>query len=201
MNIDNLVDTYIARLGLKRLKGSDVSPLLPFFILDLMYQVLTKEVVPVKVSQETKRALNGWVHSYNLLNRDFFSSFNDDQRDDVIDLMDRFSDRIANDVVITEVSIMKQLSKYGVGFEDQKALAAGMLCNIMAKQASIVWEEVFHLLPMNRYIAAIERYSKLWFQSYFLKRFSVHINPNEDKTICLAVDILCKKVTRFLKEV
>ena len=32
MDIDNLVDTYIATLGLKRLKGSSASPILPFFI-------------------------------------------------------------------------------------------------------------------------------------------------------------------------
>ncbi len=199
--IDNLVDTYISRFGLKRLKGSSASPLLPFFILDVMYQILSKDIVPIEVSHETKRALTGWVKNYNLLNRDFFSSFDENQIDEVIDLMDHFSERIGNDIVIAEVSIMKQLALYGVSFEDQKALAAGMLCNILAKQAAIVWEETFKVLPPNRYIEALDRFSGMWFQSYFLKRYSSHINPNEDPTICLSVDILCKKVVRFLDEV
>lgn len=201
MSIDNLVDTYIARLGLKRLKGSSASPLLPFFILDVMYQILSKEIVAIKVSHETKRALNGWVKNYNLLNRDFFSSFDGDQLDAIIDLMDRFTERISNDIVIAEVSIMKQLARYGVSFEDQKALAAGMMCSVLIKQASVVWEETFKILPPNRYIEALDRFSGIWFQSYFLKRYSSHINPNEDETICLSVDILCKKVVRFLDEV
>ena len=201
MSIDNLVDTYISRLGLKRLKGSSASPLLPFFILDVMYQILSKEIVAIKVSHETKRALNGWVKNYNLLNRDFFSSFDGDQLDAIIDLMDLFTERISNDIVIAEVSIMKQLARYGVSFEDQKALAAGMMCSVLIKQASVVWEETFKILPPNRYIEALDRFSGIWFQSYFLKRYSSHINPNEDETICLSVDILCKKVVRFLDEV
>lgn len=201
MCIDNLVDTYIRRLGLKRMKGSCASPLLPFFVLDVMYQILRREIVPLKVSHEAKLALSGWVRSYNLLNRDFFSSFDDDQRDEVIDLMDRFTERIGNDVMVAKVSIMKQLTQYGVCSEDRKALASGMLSNVLAQQASAIWEETFKLLPMNRYIAAIERYSKMWFQSYYKQRFSSHINPNDDATICLSVDILCKKVVKFLDEV
>ena len=40
----DIVDIYIATLGLKRLKGERASPILPFFILDAMYDILTKDL-------------------------------------------------------------------------------------------------------------------------------------------------------------
>ena len=199
MDIDNLVDTYIATLGLKRLKGSSASPILPFFILDAMYSILAKDIVPVPVKGPTKKALTDWTHNYNLFNRSFFRAFNQDQQDEVIDIMDNFTAHIGNDITVTQVSVMNQLCKHGIAFEGQKILASAMLCNILAQQADVIWEEVYK--RHNRYIVAIERNSKIWMQSYFLQHYPGRVNPNDDKTICLAVAILCKKIVHFLDKI
>lgn len=199
MDIDNLVDTYLATIGLKRLKGSSASPLLPFFILDAMYSILTKDIASVPVKNTTKKALTEWIHAYNLLNRSFFRAFTQDQQNDVIDLMDSFQESIANDIVITKVQVMNQLGKYGIPFEGQTILASAMVCNILAQQASIVWEEVYRR-PHKSFVA-LERHSQRWMQSYFLQHYPGHINPNDDEQICLAVDILCKKIIQFLDKV
>ena len=194
-----LVDIYIATLGLKRLKGERASPILPFFILDAMYSILVKDIAPIPVKGPTKKALTEWTHNYNLFNRSFFRAFTQEQQDEVIDIMDAFIAHIGNDITVTQVAVMNQLSKHGIAFEGQKILASAMLCNILAQQATIVWEEVYK--KSNRYLAAIERHSKLWMQSYFIQRYPGHVKPNEDKTICLAVDILCKKIIQFLDKI
>jgi len=199
MDIDNLVDTYIQSIGLRRKKGSSASPLLPFFILDAMYQILSKDLKPIPVKNITRKALNDWIHTYNLLNRSFFRAFNTEQQNDVIDLMDSFQESIANDIVITQVQVMNQLGKHGIPWEGQKVLASAMLCNILAQQASIVWEEVYH--HPHKSFVALERHSQRWMQSYFLQHYPGHINPNDDEQICLAVDILCKKIIQFLDKI
>lgn len=194
-----LSDAYIATFGLKRLKGERASPILPFFILDVMYSILTKDLMPIPVKGPTKKALHDWTHNYNIVNRDFFRAFTPEQQDEVIDIMDAFSEAIGNDITITQVAVMNQLAKHGIPFERQKIIASSVLCNILAQQASIIWEEVFKYV--NRYLAAIERHSKIWMQSYFLQHSRGHINPNDDKQICLAVDILCKKIIQFLDKI
>ena len=94
---------------------------------------------------------------------------------------------------------MNQLCKHGIAFDGQKIMASAMMCNILAQQASIIWEQVYK--RQNRYLLAIELHSKRWMQSYFLQHYPGHINPNEDKQICLAVDILCKKIIHFLDKI
>ena len=195
----DLVDTYIATLGLKRLKGERASPILPFFILDAMYSILVKDLAPLEVKGQTKKALTDWLHNYGLFNRSFFRAFSQDQQDEVIDIMDSFEAYIGNDLTVTKVAVMNQLAKHGIEFEGQKILAAAVVANILAQQASIIWEEVYK--RSNRYLLAIELLSKRWMQSYFLQHFPGHINPNEDKTICTAVDILCKKIIHFLDKI
>lgn len=198
MTILELVDTYLHSIGLRRLKGDSASPLLPFFILDAMYSTLTSDLMPIPVKGKTKKALSDLKHNYNLVNRQFFRAYTQEQQDEIIDIMDAFSTALANDILITKVAVMNQLKRHGVPFEEQKILASAMLCNILAQQASIVWEEVFK--HTNRYLAAIERNTKIWMQSYFIQRFPGHINPNDDEQICLAVDILCKKIIQFLEK-
>lgn len=196
INIDSLVDTYIGSLGLRRIKGSSASPILPFFVLDAMYQIMQRELCPLKVTFQTKRAMNEWLHSYGLLNRHFFGTLSPAQQDEVIDIMDLFSEKVGNDITVTEVAVMNQLSRYGMEAGEQKVLASAMLCNILAQQASVIWEDVYR--RANRYLLAIEHQSKQWMQTYFIRRFPGHINPNEDEGICTAVDVLCKKIIYFL---
>ena len=195
----DIVDTYIATLGLKRLKGERASPILPFFILDAMYDILTKDIAPVPVKGITKKALNEWMHNYGLFNRSFFRAFTQDQQDEVIDIMDAFEKHIGNDLTVTKVAVMNQLAKHGIEFERQKILASAVVANILAQQAGIIWEEVFK--KSNRYLSAIELHSKRWMQGYFLQHFPGHVNPNDDESICLAVDILCKKIIHFLDKI
>lgn len=195
----DIVDIYIATLGLKRLKGERASPILPFFILDAMYNILTQDLATVPVKGETKKALTEWKHNYGLFNRSFFRAFTRDQQDEVIDIMDAFEKYIGNDITVTRVAVMNQLSKHGIESDGQRILASAVVANILAQQAGIIWEDVFK--RPNRYLSAIELHSKRWMQSYFLQHYPGHINPNEDEQICLAVDVLCKHIVQFLDKV
>lgn len=203
MTANDLVDTYLTHIGMRRVKGNGYDAILPFFMLDAMYQIMSKDIVPVPSRQEQKLALKRWQASYNSFNRDFFSAFNQEQQDAVIDIMDAFESYINNDIVVAEVSVMKQLQKYDISFEHQKVIASCMLCHVLAQTAQIAWGAIYkdkhNVSKESPHIKAILKYSSLWMNLYFSKVSDAYVNPNDSEQICTAMDILCKKMIKFLK--
>lgn len=202
MDANNLVDTYLRHRGLRRVKGEGYDAILPFFMLDAMYQIMTKEIVPIPCRQEQKLALKRWKTSYNLFNRDFFSAFNQDQQDEVIDMMDSFEEFINNDILIAEVAVMNELAKYDIPFDKQKTVASCMICHVLAQTAQITWVAIYKNSRgkdrENPHIKAILKYSWVWMNLYFASITDAYINPNDSEPICTAMNILCKKMIKFL---
>lgn len=203
MTANELVDTYLAHRGMRRVKGDGYDPILPFFMLDAMYQIMSKEIVPLKSRQEQKQALKRWQASYNAFNRDFFSAFSPDQQDEIIDLMDAFESYISNDIIVAEVAVMKQLQEYDISFEDQKVIASCMMCHVLAQASQITWGAIYknsrNISKESPHIKAILKYSSAWMNMYFAKISDAYVNPNDSEQICTAMDILCRKMVRFLK--
>lgn len=205
MSINEIVDTYMRHCHMRRVQGTGGDPILPFFMLDAMYQILKRDLWPVESRHEAKRERTLWLNSYNALNRDFFSAFNDDQRDYIIDLMDSFEEHINNDVLITQVAVMNQLGEYKLSFEDQKIVSSAMLCHILAQTAKITWNAIYKTkhcgLRANAYLDSILKHSSRWMNLYFSSKSDAHINPNDNQQICTAVDILCKKMVNFISTI
>lgn len=205
MSINEIVDTYMRHCHMRRVQGTGGDPILPFFMLDAMYQILKRDLWPVESRHEAKRERTLWLNSYNAFNRDFFSAFDDDQKDYIIDLMDSFESYINNDVIVARVAIMNQIKQYGLEFEDQKVLSSFMLCHILAQTAKITWNAIYKTKycgpRASVYLDSILKHSSRWMNLYFASKSDAHINPNNDKQICLAVDILCKKMVNFISTI
>lgn len=198
MTSAELVDIYLAHMGMRRVKGTGYDPILPIFMLDAMYQIMVTDIKTVESRFEQKQALRRWNEAYNIFNQDFFSCFKkDSQRDEIIDMMDAFEAYIQNDIVIAEVAVMNEMQKYGIPFEHQKVIASCMICHILAQSALITWNAVYKHTP-NRYIKAIIKNAYIWMNTYFNRISNAHVNPNDSDSICTAVDILCRKMVRFL---
>ena len=203
MTANEIVDTYLTHKGMRRVKGDGYDPILPFFMLDAMYQIMSKEIVPVPSRHEQKLVLKRWKAAYNSFNRDFFSAFNQEQQDEIIDIMDEFQSYINNDIIVAEVAVMKQLQQYDIPFEDQKIVAASMMCHVLAQTSQIAWKAIYknkyNVSKESPQINAIQKYASLWMNLYFAKISDAHVNPNDSEQICTAMDILCRKMVKFLK--
>lgn len=195
-----LVDIYLAHLGMRRISGKGFDPILPFFMLDTMYQIMTTEIKPVKGKFQMAQAYNRWKEAYNTFNQDFFACFDVDQQVEITDMMDAFKDYIQNDIVIAEVSVMNELQKYDIPFEHQKVLASSVMCHVLAQSAKVVWNEVYKNMP-NSYIQAMIHNISVWMNLYFKKLSRACVDPNESKPICSAINILCRKMVRFLSTI
>lgn len=185
---------------MRRVKGKSLEPILPFLMLDCMFQIYNKEIKPVQCRHEMKHLRKVWMRNYTTLNNQFFRAFNVAQRDEVIDKMDDFENYIQNDLMIAKVAVMNELSD--LDFKDANICASCMLCNIFAQSAQIVWSKVYATRSgrnsENPYISGIEASCKRFMDLYHSTVSTRNVNPNNSKQIVTSVDILCHKMIKWL---
>lgn len=202
--IDNkqLVDAYLHRHGLRRTKGEDESfaPLLPFLMLDAMLNLYEKDIKKIPCSQMMRHQRNLWTNNYSLFNRDFFSCFNQEQKDAIIDKMDEYESYLEHHIFIAKIQIMECINF--LPMDKQNGVASCLLCNILAQSAQIVWRDIYKNGRMqgkeNPYIRNIQKWSYEFMNTYYGGELP-NVNCNESKGVRDAVTILCNKMVEFLK--
>lgn len=201
MTNSELVETYLEKQGMRRIKGTneDFSPLLPYLMLDAVYQMWCKTIKPIECKFELNKYKNTWNKNYNEFNRQFFNCFNIEQRDAIIDKMDDFEQYIGNDITIAKVQVMNCINFETLDRQD--VLATCMLCSILAQSARIVWGRVYKNAKFhdekNGYISTIEKSIKNFMDTYYGKG-KPNIKCDEDKKVSDAVSVLCKKMIYWL---
>lgn len=195
-----LTDAYLRHRGYTRIGGDGVSCILPFFILDAMYQIYRKAIAPLTLEHEPKLLRKRWIEAYNLFNRDFFAAFTLEQQDAIIDRMDDFESYIHNDVEILRVQVMNIMNRDDL--ETQSTISSCMACNILAQAANAVWKNTYvqrNGKPSpNRYIDTMEKMSYKLMNA--IHGNSYHVDPNQNKAVCSAISVLCRKMVRWLNE-
>ena len=195
-----LTDAYLSHMGYRRLDGGGMTPILPFFILDAMFQIYSKVVAPMNVSHKEKQMRRRWIEAYNLFNRDFFSAFSQDQQDAIIDRMDDFGTFIHNNIEIARIQVMNIMGNDDT--DTQMTISSIMMCNVLAQAANSVWTNTYVKKdgkPLrNRYIDTIERMSYKFMNAMHGNRY--RIDPNQNQSLCDAVQVLCRKMVKWLNE-
>ena len=199
-NIKEIVDVFLASKGMKRQKGNDgdISPLLPLIIMDTALQLFNKYIRPVECKREMKMYKNQWARLYHEFNMMYFRYFNDEQRDFVIDIMDEFDEHIEKHLFICHIQIMNK-----VHFEPtdrQKVLASTLLISILCQAARIIYENLFHKAKIPMRCTILEQMDAviLKWQNLYYGTGKPAVKVNDDKQVCLAVDVLLKNCVYFL---
>ena len=198
-----LSDKYLSRLGIRRLAGSGIEAIAPFFVLDLMYQIFTRDIMKIPCKQKLKQLKSQWLKTYTAFNKDFFSVYTEAEKSDIIDLMDEFGDSVYNDLIITQVSIRNELPKE-LSFEDTTSITASMLSNILIQVAKVIWNRVYSsdkkLEILCPYLSRLDYLSSQWTGLYFDSKTTAYVNLNESKVLENAVTQLCNSIVRWLHE-
>lgn len=181
--------------------ADDLTPLLPFFILDIAYQLYLKYVLPLDCSHEAQRWKNVWSSSYNKINAKFFSAFDDNQRDAVIERMDSLAEWSEADVSKTLTTLEHFLAGQ-IPQDKARIISVCMVCNVLAQCACIIWEQV--------YCADSEAGKKnVLFEkmAYAISRFlnnyhrpASHIRCNDDPDVDSAVVKMQARIVGWLRE-
>ena len=201
-SIKEIVDVFLASRGLKREKGNDgdISPLLPLIIMDTALQLFNKYIRPVECKREMKMYKNRWIKLYHEYNMMYFRCFNEEQRDFIIDIMDEFDKHIEKHLFICHIQIMNK-----VNFEPtdrQKVLASTLLISILCQAARIIYEGFFQeaKIPMKCTILEQMDSAIIKWQNLYYGTGKPNVKVDEDKQVCLAVDVLLKNCINFLQK-
>lgn len=201
MTNKEIVDTYLKAQGFKRITGGDedFSPILPFIMLDGVYQMYCKTISPIQCRFEMRKYKNDWEKSYNAFNKAFFDCFSDSQTDAIIDKMDSFADYIGNYLVVAKVQIMDVLKNEPS--ERQEVLATCLLCSILAQSAQVVWKRVYksghYGVSENFAIKNLHKAICDFMNAYYGKN-KPHIKVDKEKPVSDAVSVLCHKMITWL---
>lgn len=135
----DVLNAFLKGYNKSILHGSadDFSPLLPFLLLDLAWQIFKKHIGPWKLTGKAKQAKNDWLKAYDAFNKKFFSCFDADQAVYVTDKMDSLEEYIAHDLVVAESMITSQF-KY-LEFDDQMRAMAVLMCGVLTEAAQVTW--------------------------------------------------------------
>lgn len=200
MTNTEIVDKYLTSIGMKRVSGTSLEPILPFFMLDAAYNMWLKDVQPIQCKHEAKKMKKEWVTKYGLFNRSFFRAFTLDEQCEITDKMDSFDAYIGNHVTIAKVQVMNVMRD----LETEQAVrcASLLIINILCQSAQIVWQHVYknsrNKDKTNPEIHALERLSSKFMNAYHCRISDRNVNPNESKPIVDAVDVLCNKMIKWL---
>lgn len=175
----------------------------PFLLMDAQYSIYQKDILPIKCKRELKRIKSKWSDAYARFNKQFFAPFTQEQKDEIIDMMDAYSAHINNALMNVRIAVMNAISKVGdCSFEEQKVLSACSVCNILAQCANIAWEEI-HLNSLlekkpNIDLVGIAKHAHDFCSEYMrLTKTDIDLNLNEFKAVDDCMDVLYKKIFHF----
>lgn len=182
-------------------RAGDLTPLLPFFVLDVAYQIYQREVLPLQCTQNAQRWKKEWGRVYGLLNRSFFAAFDDDQRDAIIDRMDDLSEYVSG-AVDNVLEKVRAFLRTNTPEEKIPVVASCLVCNVLAQTAAIAWEQIYtdrKGRPMkNPYIERVASASSNFLNSY--SRPQGRIRCNDDKEVDDSATKLQARIIGWLKE-
>ena len=210
MTKTEMIDTYLRKIGIRRLQGETLEPLMPFLLGDAIYQIFNEDIAHLDLRHELKKIRNDWVNAYGRLNGLFFRAFTTEQSIEVTDLMDDFEAYIHNDLMVLRCQVMQILGDE-IGFEDKKVITSALLCHVLAQAAQCVWKDVYKVRvpkPGGRYeeigmpnpwLEGINRAAFLLGTKLHTKVSDRYIDPNKCDGVPPAVQALCRRIYGWLK--
>jgi len=178
---------------------------LPYLIMDTAFQVYCQFIKPVPASFRLLQLRKALGSAFSDFNKDFFRCFTLDESCEITDEMDGFESYINNDVVILKLALMKQCGDYPL--ERQQVICSGMIVNILAQSAEIIYEDSFKresrlggvrrlVGERNELIEAVARATMRFLKEY--NKNGRDIDFNHSKEIDDCVNVICKHIVQFI---
>lgn len=199
MTNSDIVKRYLEYNGryLKQGENECFAPLLPYLILDAMFQLYEKYIKPIPCKREMKKYKQDWIKAYSDYNRSFFAAFDIEQTCYITDKMDEFWEFIEHDLFIVQMSIHKECMYLDA--HDRDIVSAIVLCGVLAQSAECVYEDTYTnggVVAVNPRIKNIVRNVSLFRESYRVQGADIDVNISDE--VCTAVNILCRKMVSWL---
>ena len=204
MTKKELAITYLKRAGYTEIHGEGFDPILPYILMDLVFQTYKTCILPLKLDKklqnQTNHYVNIWEDKYHKFNKEFFEYFKDDEQDMVLDIMDEFEKYTEKDMTIAKYVAIDcfrdELS------EIKTTLGNVALCNAITKIAQNIYGRVyknkFRNSVENPYLKGIIHATEEFMNHYYRKKR--YIDLNQSNNLKNSIHVICRKIVKFLNE-
>lgn len=197
-----LSDKWLSSQGYHRSGGNSIEPILSFIVMDQFYMTFARRPKAVKFYHRDKLTKKAIMREYHLLTSEFFRAYNAEETDAVMEVFDEFEAYLANDLMVVKVQIMNLLPD--LDFEAQKTAADFVVSNVLCQCASVIWGHCYKTghgnEAKNPHIDSLERLTARLADAYLATVCDKRVNPNKSQMLSDALDVLCRKIIRFLNK-
>lgn len=164
----SLLDRFLKHKGwVKCNDGTPLAPFLPYFMADCI-QLTYEEHIKGKLKQKEKYHGKAMMDAYHHFIHDFFNAFSRDESDEVIELMDAFSEYIHNDLEILRMTVQQPVM--AMPHDKRTVFSAIVVCRLLSSHAEFIWSHIYRdtigrAIP-NLYISAMAHHAKELFREY-----------------------------------
>ena len=204
MTSKEIIHRILDRMNLEITKGTDemLDPILPWFIMDIQYQIYCRSIKPLNCVHDLQFLRTRWNENYKFFNKSMFCMFNDDEKSEIVDMMDEFETYISNDVEIAKIQFMNVMKGYDLDIQD--IIASGMMCNVLAQNANIIYNKVYALGRNGKHIdnpniAAVATYSFKFVNLLHNAISDERLVFNGVKPLDDAIQIISNKMIKWIK--
>lgn len=196
MTTSDILKRYLEYNHLKVTSGNAESfePLLPFVLMDTVYQLWCKRVQPMNCRFQQNHYKKEWKRQYSAFNSAFFRAFNPEQTSYIVDLMDEFDEYNRNDRTILKVQLMNCCDF--LTFEEQDFLSDLYLCDIFTKAAQSVWTRVYK--HPNPQLELISRNIVLFMGTCY--HSDRNLTVNDSNQVSVSLQVMFNKMVKWLYE-
>lgn len=178
---------------------------LPYLIMDTAYQTYANYIYTTPAKQRLLQLRNALSDAFREFSKDFFFGFTLDEQCEITDEMDAFEQYIGNDATLLKLALMEQCKDYPL--ERQQVICSGMLVNILAQSAQIIYGDSFKretklggvrrlVAENNSYIEAVASATMKFLREY--NKNGRDIDFNHSKQIDDCVNVICKHIVQFI---
>lgn len=164
----NLLDSFLKHKGwIKGNECTPIAPFLPYFMADCI-QLTYEEYIKGKLKQKEKYHCKAMMKAYHHFIHDFFNAFSQDETDEVINLMDAFSEYIHNELEILRMTVQRPLMS--IPHDKHSVFSAIAICRLLSSHAECVWQTIYRdglgKPTPNIYISAMAHHAKELFREH-----------------------------------
>lgn len=142
-----ILDAFLVRHGVVRKKGESIRLVLPWYIMDIVFQIYDKDIKDFDIkgkSQLLNRWRNKWKEAYNKFNKDFFDCFDTDQTNDIVERFDEFQDYVNHNLYILYIAILDVFERFESDKDAkwQETAAKCFLAELLCSYAEKIWRDI-----------------------------------------------------------
>lgn len=200
-NFGKIVSGYLSHRRLMSSTGEDgnITPIMPYILMDNAYSLFNEYVKPVCKSGKMKQKKGFWCSAYTSFNMGLFNHIDGELWDDAIELMDRHEEFVRDDLTMCFVHCSNLYND--MDFEREKVLSALSTIDCIIAITQDIWESAYargrREDKNNPFLATMKKLTINLADMYYTG--DRHIKPDENKDIIYDCNKLLQRSCDFIK--